>query len=756
MAIFGSSNLSDSGDLLIFNKVSYKTLLMFEKELGRDRMTYLVEEGLPPDTATASHLESTKADGILFQAGGSDPVALRSAIMERINEGRRVVFLPGPVSHVKGSISQIPPRVIKALEALHISPVPVYAGFYTNSVLDAEADTDAQADIQIHILPKLAPGAEMAARLTSAWLECSAQAYATLPQLHGSLSALLFRSLKLHSDCRVIDGIDDTTLTYGQLLAISVAFAKRLKKITSNRRVGIILPPGKGAAIANLGCLFAGKTPVNFNYSASEGAFASSVKQSGVDWFITADTFMRKLQNFPWPPQRDLILMEREIPLLKGSAKRWGLAIKFLTAGFMIKKLGLDAPTGADEAVLMFTSGSSGEPKGVPLTHHNLLSNISQCSSRITLEPQSRFLGSLPVFHCFGITIGLWYPMIGGYDIVTYPSPLEAKRLGTLIKQYGISLVVTTPTFLRGFMKRCEPDTFKTVRYLIVGAEKLPEDLSAAFREKFGIIPCEGYGLTEASPVCSVNFIDPAPSNAAGDFIPGMKKSSVGALLPGIAIRITSPHTGRVVPITTSGMIWLKGPNIFPGYLGGPETDRDIFVDGWLKTGDIGSADEFGFLKIEGRMKTALYVATVARTYRKAIDDYMEAPEKYKANMSWYQEQISNCTYRQFTTGFFYGKPDEHTQIYDNNTYVKEYTYLGYAEEVDENGFAHITQRNKFTVGEMIEIMKPDGRNITATVRAIYDEDGNSVESAPHPQQKLAVDLGTEIEKYDLLRRAEA
>ena len=602
MAIFGSSNLSDSGDLLIFNKVSHKTLLMFEKELGRDRMTYLVEESLPPDAATAAHLESTKADGILFQAGGSDPIALRSAIMERINEGRRVVFLPGPVAHVKGSISPIPPRVIKALEALHISPVPVCTGFYTSSVLDAEADTDAQADIQVHILPKLAPGAEMAARLTSAWLECSAQAYATLPQLHGSLSALLFRSLKLHSDCRVIDGIDDTTLTYGQLLAISVAFAKRLKKITTNRRVGIILPPGKGAAIANLGCLFAGKTPVNFNYSASEGAFASSVKQSGVDWFITADTFMRKLQNFPWPPQRDLILMEREIPLLKGSAKRWGVAIKFLTAGFMIKKLGLDAPTGADEAVLMFTSGSSGEPKGVPLTHHNILSNISQCSSRITLAPQSRFLGSLPVFHCFGITIGLWYPMIGGYDMVTYPSPLEAKRLGALIKQYGISLVVTTPTFLRGFMKRCEPDTFKTVRYLIVGAEKLPDELSAAFREKFGTVPCEGYGLTEASPVCSVNFIDPAPSNAAGDFIPGMKKGSVGALLPGIAVRITSPHTGRVVPVTTSGMIWLKGPNIFPGYLGGPEADRDIFVDGWLKTGDIGSADEFGFLKIEGRI----------------------------------------------------------------------------------------------------------------------------------------------------------
>ena len=172
----------------------------------------------------------------------------------------------------------------------------------------------------------------------------------------------------------------------------------------------------------------------------------------------------------------------------------------------------------------------------------------------------------------------------------------------------------------------------------------------------------------------------------------------------------------------------------------------------------IGDILESGIdsLKIEGRMKTALYVATVARTYRKAIDDYMESPEKYQANMSWYQEQISNCTYRQFTTGFFYGKPDENTQIYDNNTYEKEYTYLGYAEDVDERGFAQITQRNKFSVGEIIEIMKPDGQNLSVTVQGIYNEDGEAQESAPHAQQKLYIDLGTAIDRYDLLRRAEA
>lgn len=160
-------------------------------------------------------------------------------------------------------------------------------------------------------------------------------------------------------------------------------------------------------------------------------------------------------------------------------------------------------------------------------------------------------------------------------------------------------------------------------------------------------------------------------------------------------------------------------------------------------------------LKIEGRMKTALYVATVARTYRKALDDYEKDPGLYKENMEWYKEEIGKCTYREFTTGFYYGKPDETAQIYDNNTYVKNYTYLGSVNGMDENGRYRIEQRNKFSVGETIEIMKPDGRNIQAVVREIVDEDGKQMESAPHPKQVLFVDLGTEMEEYDILRRKE-
>ena len=159
--------------------------------------------------------------------------------------------------------------------------------------------------------------------------------------------------------------------------------------------------------------------------------------------------------------------------------------------------------------------------------------------------------------------------------------------------------------------------------------------------------------------------------------------------------------------------------------------------------------------KIEGRMKTALYVATVARTYRKAIDDYLESPEKYQANMPWYLDQISNCTYRQFTTGFFYGKPSEETQIYDNNTYEKGYTYLGIVGPANEEGLYRIEQRNKFSVGEVIEVMKPNGDNIEVTVRRLVDEKGQEMESCPHPQQVFYVDLGIKVDEYDILRRQE-
>ncbi len=159
--------------------------------------------------------------------------------------------------------------------------------------------------------------------------------------------------------------------------------------------------------------------------------------------------------------------------------------------------------------------------------------------------------------------------------------------------------------------------------------------------------------------------------------------------------------------------------------------------------------------KIEGRMKTALYVATVARTYRRAIDDYMQSPKLYKEHMPWYLDQIQNCTYRQFTTGFFFGKPSEEAQIYDSNTYIREYTYLGVVGDKNEAGLYGIEQRNKFSVGESIEVMKPNGDNIEVVVQRIVDEKGIDQTSAPHPKQRLWIDVGCPLDTYDILRRKE-
>ncbi len=198
-----------------------------------------------------------------------------------------------------------------------------------------------------------------------------------------------------------------------------------------------------------------------------------------------------------------------------------------------------------------------------------------------------------------------------------------------------------------------------------------------------------------------------------------------------------------------------------PGeYLPVYENERGTFIfnsKDLCMIGHIPDLMEAGIdsFKIEGRMKTALYVATVARTYRKAIDDYLESPAKYENNMPWYLEQIKSCTYRQFTTGFFYGKPSEEAQIYDNNTYEKGYTYLGLVGQRNAEGFYRMEQRNKFSVGEQIEVMKPKGDNISVTVRAMLDEEGNPIESCPHSKQIFYVDLGIELEEYDILRRRE-
>src|SRR5207245_1517714 len=211
-------------------------------------------------------------------------------------------------------------------------------------------------------------------------------------------------------------------------------------------------------------------------------------------------------------------------------------------------------------------------------------------------------LASLPFFHTFGCTVTLWYPVLEGVKVVTYPNPLEAAKNAALIDKHHVTVIFATPTFLRGYLRKAEPEQLRSVRLTITGAEKLPLELARAFEERFGKHVFEGYGLTETSPVISVNLPDPIPEVAGQQVQPSSRLGSAGKMAPGIAAEIREPETGKKLSLHETGMLWVRGPNIFDGYLNDPARTADVLQDGWFKTGDLGRFDEDGFLYIEGRL----------------------------------------------------------------------------------------------------------------------------------------------------------
>ena len=296
-----------------------------------------------------------------------------------------------------------------------------------------------------------------------------------------------------------------------------------------------------------------------------------------------------------------MILLDEVLPPLKTKIIFWLIRFKLFSTRKLASILKIPDEGGDNEAVLLFTSGSSGAPKGVMLSHRNILANVSQFASRLELNHEDKILGCLPLFHSFGSTVTLWYPMLEGIDLVTFPSPLEPPKLANLIHQHGVTMLLATPTFLRGYMRRVQPEQLASIKYIITGAEKLPRKLAEAFEKKFGKKVMEGYGLTETSPVANANI--PNPENETQwPLIHSERAGSVGQLLPGIAVRITNPEDDSPLPIDQSGMIWLRGANIFSGYLNLPEQTAEVLHDGWLRTGDIGRVDGEGFLYIEGRL----------------------------------------------------------------------------------------------------------------------------------------------------------
>ena len=421
------------------------------------------------------------------------------------------------------------------------------------------------------------------------------------PSLDRHLAEECVRGLKRRRFATaVIDGTDHSRLSRAKLLGAAAALSRYLRKEFSDERIAIVLPASKASMLANLAVTLADKVPVDLNFTMGRAANESCCKRANLRVAISATQFMERLKDFPWPEH--VLKLEELIPRLKGQIVLWWIVSVLVPARLLLRLLQIPKEGGRREAVLLFTSGTTGEPKGVVVSHRNVVGNVSQFRQLLDARETDAILASLPFFHTFGSTVTLWYPLIEGVRIVTYPNPLEAAKNAALIERYKLTFLLMTPTFLRMYLRKAEPHQLRSLRLIITGAEKLPLDLASHFEERFGKRVFEGYGLTETAPVVSTNLPDQEPKKPGEQVQPSSRLGSVGRLAPGIAAEIREPETDRRLSLYETGMLWLRGPNIFEGYLDDPRQTAEVLRDGWLKTGDIGRFDEDGFLYIEGRL----------------------------------------------------------------------------------------------------------------------------------------------------------
>ena len=404
-------------------------------------------------------------------------------------------------------------------------------------------------------------------------------------------------------------------VSFGSALNKTVYIARRLRRsIGEQPMVGVLLPPSVGGALTNYALMLMGRVPVNLNYTSSNETIASCAMQCELDVVITSKTFIERFPNMTMPGRT--LLLEDALSGPRFSEKMTALAMAWLLPAALLKRaLGahrvkpMSGATGAvragkaspmDElATVIFSSGSTGDPKGVMLSHFNIASNISHVTQVFMLDGRDKVLGILPFFHSFGFTAGLWLPAVQGVGVVFHPNPLDAQVIGGLVEKYKVTFLVATPTFLQAYMRRCTPESFGSLQYVLVGAEKLPERVAVAFEDQFGIRPLEGYGCTECSPVVTVNGKD---YRAPGFRQVAAKRGKIGHPLPGVSVKVVDIDTGLPVAPGVSGMLLVKGPNVMRGYLGRPEKTAEVLHDGWYTTGDVGMIEEDGFVTITDRL----------------------------------------------------------------------------------------------------------------------------------------------------------
>jgi acyl-[acyl-carrier-protein]-phospholipid O-acyltransferase / long-chain-fatty-acid--[acyl-carrier-protein] ligase len=480
--------------------------------------------------------------------------------------------------------------------------IPVYIGGAWGSILSYAhgrllSRPPALSPYAVSILfgKPMTPGAS-AAEVRQQVAELSCDYFGSRKPRRKPLVEYFIRAARQNWGRRAIADTSGKALSYGRTLAGALALAGRLEReLGAEEQVGVLLPPSVGGVLANLALALLGRVTVNLNYTAAEASLRSALGQCGIRTVVTSRAFLEKLPALP--RLEGMVFLEDLLPAVSGFDKFVALVqARTYPAALLVRGEGFHADR---TATVIFSSGSTGEPKGVMLSHHNIMSNIEALRMVFRVDLNDNVCSALPFFHSLGFTGTLWFPLVSGFSAAYHPNPMDGEKIAQVVREHRSTILLATPTFLLAYLRRAKREDFATLRLVVTGAEKLKGKLADAFQEKFGVRPMEGYGATELAPVITLSLPD---VDLGGVRQYGAKEGSVGHPVPGVAIRVVDPESGQLLKSGESGLILVKGPNVMVGYLGRPEQTAQVLRDGWYVTGDIGILDGDGFLRITDRL----------------------------------------------------------------------------------------------------------------------------------------------------------
>ncbi|MFC1461545.1 acyl-[ACP]--phospholipid O-acyltransferase [Verrucomicrobiota bacterium] len=514
------------------------------------------------------------------------------------------IFAEGAITR-NGNMQDFKPGLERIVKGTDYPIIPVHLGGAWGSIFSyfhGRLVSSLPTRVPYHV--SVTYGAPMPASSTSfeirqAVLELSTGSFDILHPRGGSLARMFARSARRNWFRPAMADTTGKRLTFGRALSAALALCAEMKQgLKGQDKVGVLLPASVGGALTNIALTLLGKVPVNLNFTASEKAFASSIRQCEIRTIISSRVFLEKLGSGTAPTDGCETVFLEDIAGRISKARKLAAMLKALFWPIRLLGRGIHA-RGSDPATVIFSSGSTGEPKGVMLSHRNIISDIESFSMIYRFRPDDRMCAVLPFFHSFGLTCTFWCPLANGFSAYYHPNPLDGSKIAEIVRERGLTILLATPTFLLAYIRRAGKEDFASLRIVMAGAEKLTKRVADSFEKKCGIRPLEGYGATELSPAAAMNVPDTAIDRVSQT---GTKQGSIGHPLPGVAMRIVDIETSEPVQADEPGLLMVKGANVMLGYLDMPEETGEVLRDGWYDTGDVARMDRDGFVFLQDRL----------------------------------------------------------------------------------------------------------------------------------------------------------